>query len=158
MKYYMYHALSWPELLYVAENDEGEIVGYVMAKMDEDHPNEPPHGHITSISVLRPYRKLGIATKLMRASNYAMQTVYDAEFCSLHVRVTNRAAISLYKDVLGFDIMQVEEKYYADGEDAYDMRLTFVKKKKEEQKKEEKKEIQEVKENKPAPKKKKKRR
>lgn len=31
-----------------------------------------------------------------------MKTIYDAEFVSLHVRVTNRAAIGLYKEVLGF--------------------------------------------------------
>jgi peptide alpha-N-acetyltransferase len=43
------------------------------------------------------------------------------------VRVTNRAAIGLYKDVLGFEIVKCEEKYYADGEDAYDMKLTFNK-------------------------------
>ena len=72
MKYYLYHAMSWPQLLYIAEADNGEIVGYVMAKMeDEDENTEKPvgsHGHITSISVLRSYRKLGLATKLMRAS------------------------------------------------------------------------------------------
>ena len=63
----------------------------------------------------------------MRASQYAMKTIYDSEYCSLHVRVGNRAAIALYKDVLGFEIRNVDEKYYADGEDAYDMRLTFKK-------------------------------
>ena len=48
----------------------GKVVGYVLAKMeDEDEKNNKiPHGHITSISVLRDYRKLGIATKLMRAA------------------------------------------------------------------------------------------
>jgi hypothetical protein len=33
MKYYLYHALSWPQVSYVAENEGGEIVGYVLAKM-----------------------------------------------------------------------------------------------------------------------------
>lgn len=28
-------------------------------------PSEPPHGHVTSISVLRSYRRLGLAKKLM---------------------------------------------------------------------------------------------
>ena len=125
MKYYLYHALSWPELLYVAESDKGKIVGYVMAKMeDEDlEKDEPIHGHITSISVLRSHRKLGIATKLMRASQHAMKTIYEAEYCSLHVRRGNRAAIALYKDVLGFEVVKIDDKYYADGEDAFDMRV-----------------------------------
>jgi hypothetical protein len=29
----MYHELSWPQLLYVAEDYDGKIVGYVLAKM-----------------------------------------------------------------------------------------------------------------------------
>lgn len=33
MKYYFYHGLSWPQLSYVAEDEEGRIVGYVLAKM-----------------------------------------------------------------------------------------------------------------------------
>ncbi len=133
MKYYLYHALSWPSLLYVAEDDNGKIVGYVMAKMEDDEDKDKEggvHGHITSISVLRSHRKLGIATKLMRASQHAMKTIYDAEYCSLHVRVTNRAAIALYKDVLNFQVINVDEKYYADGEDALDMRLYFKEPKK----------------------------
>lgn len=52
-----------------------------------------------------------------------MRTIYDAEYCSLHVRRGNRAAISLYKDVLGFRVVKIDDKYYADGEDALDMRV-----------------------------------
>ena len=33
MKYYFYHALSWPQLSHVAEDLNGKIVGYVLAKM-----------------------------------------------------------------------------------------------------------------------------
>ena len=39
--------------------------------------------------------------------------------------MTNRAAISLYKDVLGYEILDTDKSYYADGEDAYDMKLKF---------------------------------
>mmetsp|Transcript_22959 Transcript_22959/g.3782 ORF Transcript_22959/g.3782 Transcript_22959/m.3782 type:complete len:103 (-) Transcript_22959:230-538(-) len=93
LKYYYYHILSWPSLLHVAE-DNGKIVGYVLSKMDDETPNEEVdnHGHITSISVLRSHRKLGIATKLMQAAHRAMQEVYDSEYSSLHVRTGNRAA------------------------------------------------------------------
>ena len=68
-KYYIYHCLSWPCLLHVAEEYDGKIVGYVLAKLDEEEENgNAIHGHITSISVLRTYRKLGLASKLMRHS------------------------------------------------------------------------------------------
>ena len=70
-RYYLYHALSWPQLLFVAEDDNGKIVGYVMAKLEEDDEKKGKKGieaHITSLSTLRTHRKLGIATKLMIAS------------------------------------------------------------------------------------------
>ncbi|KAG8681371.1 N-terminal acetyltransferase A complex catalytic subunit ard1, partial [Ceratobasidium sp. 394] len=66
MKYYMYHSMTWPQLSYVAEDHKGRIVGYIMAKMEEQtKEGEEPHGHVTSISVLRTYRRLGLAKKLM---------------------------------------------------------------------------------------------
>lgn len=42
---------------------------------------------------------------------------------SLHVRVSNKAAIHLYRDTLGFKTEKTESKYYADGEDAFCMKL-----------------------------------
>ena len=128
LKYYFYHAMSWPQLLYVAE-DNGTIVGYVLAKMDDadDDKRESSqiHGHITSLAVLRSHRKMGLATKLMRAAQQAMEDVYEADFVSLHVRVGNRAALTLYRDVLGYEVQGREDKYYADYEDAFDMRKYF---------------------------------
>ena len=29
----MYHSLTWPQLSYVAEDEKGRIVGYILAKM-----------------------------------------------------------------------------------------------------------------------------
>jgi ribosomal protein S18 acetylase RimI-like enzyme len=55
----------------------------------------------------------------------AMKTTYGASYVSLHVRKTNRAALGLYKDTLGFEVVEIESKYYADGEDAYSMRLAL---------------------------------
>lgn len=34
--YYLYHMMSWPHLLMVAEDDNGKIVGYCMAKLEDD--------------------------------------------------------------------------------------------------------------------------
>lgn len=41
------------------------------------------------------------------------------------MRRSNRAAFHLYTETLGYKIHDVEAKYYADGEDAYDMRKYF---------------------------------
>nr|GEW02301.1 N-terminal acetyltransferase A complex catalytic subunit NAA10-like [Tanacetum cinerariifolium] len=85
MKYYFYHILSWPHLLYVAEDYGGKIVGYVLAKMDEDSTTTNEcHGHITSLAVLRTHRKLGLATKLMAAAQNAMEQV-SLSVCLLYL-------------------------------------------------------------------------
>ena len=94
MKYYFYHILSWPQLLYVAEDSKKKIVGYVLAKMEED--SAEVHGHITSLAVLRSHRKMGLAAKLMNAAQSAMEECFGAQYVSLHVRKSNRAAFSLY--------------------------------------------------------------
>eukprot|EP00002_Diphylleia_rotans_P028607 TRINITY_DN5780_c0_g1_i1.p1 TRINITY_DN5780_c0_g1~~TRINITY_DN5780_c0_g1_i1.p1 ORF type:complete len:171 (+),score=49.64 TRINITY_DN5780_c0_g1_i1:66-578(+) len=120
MKYYLYHLLSWPQLSFVAEV-EGKIVGYVLAKMEEEESGEP-HGHITSLAVMRSYRKLAIATRVMQQAEHAMVENYGALYVSLHVRKTNRAARTLYENTLGFSISEEEAKYYADGENAYAMK------------------------------------
>ena len=100
---------------------------------------EEPHGHVTSISVLRSYRRLGLAKRLMiqsresrsrhpahlyfcplplpyDADKYAsveeaMATVYKAAYVSLHVRKSNRAALGLYRDTLGFTVKDIEKGY-----------------------------------------------
>ena len=77
LKYYLYHALSWPQLSYVAVDlsrppkfpgEPPKIVGYVLAKMEEEPTDGISHGHITSLSVMRTHRRLGLAEKLMRQS------------------------------------------------------------------------------------------
>ena len=101
---------------------------------EEDVPEgEEVHGHVTSISVLRSYRRLGLAKKLMIQSRMftfvvilqthsdvslqhteeAMATIYKASYVSLHVRKSNRAALSLYRDTMGFAVVNIEKKYCA---------------------------------------------
>lgn len=74
LKYYLYHALSWPQLLFVAvdepvEGDDGEprVVGYVLAKMDEeaaDGKQAGLRGHITSLAVARSHRSARLLLRL----------------------------------------------------------------------------------------------
>lgn len=40
-----------------------------------------------------------------------MRDVFGAKYVSLHVRETNRAAIGLYRDTLGFEVHGVEKGY-----------------------------------------------
>ena len=108
--------------------------------MEEEPSDGVQHGHITSLSVMRTHRRLGLAEKLMRQSRMsifpqqqdktlipgaekAMAETYNAKYVSLHVRVSNKAALALYRDTLGFKVDGTEAKYYADGEDAYGMKM-----------------------------------
>ncbi|KAE8374477.1 acyl-CoA N-acyltransferase [Aspergillus bertholletiae] len=146
LKYYLYHALTWPQLSFVAvvrpkngyskhtaaggaatlSEQYPKVVGYVLAKMEEEPTDGVAHGHITSLSVMRTHRRLGIAERLMRMSQRAMAESHRAHYVSLHVRVSNTAALRLYRDTLGFKVETVESKYYADGEDAYAMRMDLT--------------------------------
>ncbi|CAL5873448.1 uncharacterized protein PFLUO_LOCUS7727 [Penicillium psychrofluorescens] len=147
LKYYLYHALTWPQLSFVAvvrprggyktataggpgaagdvSGQYPKVVGYVLAKMEEEPSDGVQHGHITSLSVMRTHRRLGIAERLMRMSQRAMSESHRAHYVSLHVRMSNTAALRLYRDTLGFEVEKIESKYYADGEDAYAMHLNL---------------------------------
>lgn len=74
---------------------------------NEDSP--APYGHITSLAVHRPYRRLGIAEKLMRQAGAflflerSLRDIYKVDNVTLHVRMSNAAAFKVYKDVLRFE-------------------------------------------------------
>eukprot|EP01053_Blabericola_migrator_P007113 Blabericola_migrator_1__7112@NODE_35_length_17941_cov_94_946347_g31_i0_p12_GENE_NODE_35_length_17941_cov_94_946347_g31_i0NODE_35_length_17941_cov_94_946347_g31_i0_p12_ORF_typecomplete_len169_score22_12Acetyltransf_1/PF00583_25/3_5e10Acetyltransf_10/PF13673_7/4_7e06FR47/PF08445_10/1_7e05Acetyltransf_9/PF13527_7/1_9e05Acetyltransf_7/PF13508_7/0_00026_NODE_35_length_17941_cov_94_946347_g31_i01471615222 len=120
-KFYFYHLLSWPHCVLIGEDATRQVAGYVLAKMENEGGSEKskPSGHVTSLSVLRTHRQAGLAKNLMKAAHTAMFETYDGHESSLHVRVSNAGAFSLYCDVLSYKISRVEDKYYADDEDAF---------------------------------------
>lgn len=63
-----------------------------------------------------------------------MVDYYSASFASLHVRVSNRPALYMYKENLGFEILGIEKGYYADKEDAYKMKKFFKEAEREKEK------------------------
>ena len=110
--------ISYPRLVYVVKDYRKKIVGYVMGIMDEE--SMECRAHIVSVAVLRTHRKLGLATKLMTLAHNAME-VFGAWYVCLKVRKSKLEAFQLYNQSLGYIIHGIEDKYYADGEDAYDM-------------------------------------
>jgi ribosomal protein S18 acetylase RimI-like enzyme len=42
-----------------------------------------------------------------------MRAAHRARYVTLHVRVSNRAALGLYRDALGFSVLETEKKYCA---------------------------------------------
>lgn len=115
---------NWGKSFFVAESPSGEVVGYVMCRV-EWKPGFfkkllTKSGHIVSIAVLAQHRGKGLGYGLMAL---AMRSLYYEYGCSetyLEVRVSNTPAIELYKK-LGYREVKREKAYYLDGEDAYVM-------------------------------------
>uniref|UniRef100_A0A8D0B5Y5 N-terminal amino-acid N(alpha)-acetyltransferase NatA n=1 Tax=Salvator merianae TaxID=96440 RepID=A0A8D0B5Y5_SALMN len=93
MKYYFYHGLSWPQLSYIAEDENGKIVGYVLA-------------------VKRSHRRLGLAQKLMDQASRAMIENFNAKYVSLHVRKSRLSLSYRIKDAYAMkrDLTQMAEE------------------------------------------------
>ncbi len=121
--FWLEHIRRWNKAFYVAEVN-GVVVGYVMPRVEEGigyiKPIRRTLGHIVSIAVKRKYRRRGLATMMMNATLLALKHEYGVEEVYLEVRVSNIAAINLYKK-LGFQIVKTLYAYYLDGEDAYVM-------------------------------------
>jgi ribosomal-protein-alanine N-acetyltransferase len=114
----------FPETFVVAE-ENGQVVGYIMCRIEVGLSNFGlggliKKGHVVSIAVLPEHRRRGVAEAVIKKSMENMQAFYKAKQCYLEVRITNEAAIGLYKK-LGFDVTRTIHGYYADGEDAYVM-------------------------------------
>lgn len=115
--------LNYPETFIVAEVDN-RIVGYIMCRIETSLSGFGlfKRGHVISIAVLPEYRRRGIGEALLREALKAMVEYYGVKECYLEVRVSNTPAINLYKKI-GFEIGRIIRGYYADGEDAYLMRI-----------------------------------
>ncbi|HEX7556922.1 MAG TPA: N-acetyltransferase [Leptolinea sp.] len=72
---------------------------------------------ITTVGVDPAYRRQGIG----RAMVLAVEKLYRRPLISLCVRVSNLGAIQLYEN-LGYRKKRTRRKYYADGEDAFEMK------------------------------------
>ena len=120
---------KFPETFIVAE-ENGEVVGYIMCRIETGLSSSIfrgliKKGHIVSVAVMPPYRRKGIGEALVNKAMKSMQ-LYKAKHCFLEVRITNTAAVDLYRK-LGFEVSRTIGSYYADGEDAYVMKIKLEK-------------------------------
>ncbi len=111
---------SCPTAFLVAEVPN-RIVGYIMCRMEHGFSDIKRlkfvrKGHIISVAVLPEYRRIGIASDLVRRALSALREM-NAEECYLEVRTINEAGLALYGK-LGFSLAKNVPHYYADGADA----------------------------------------
>jgi [ribosomal protein S18]-alanine N-acetyltransferase len=96
-------------VVYVEAGGAGRVSGYLVSWRVEDEL------HIANLAVHPERRKRGIAEKLL---HHCLNAEADAAWAGLEVRVSNRAALTLYRK-LGFRQTGVRREYYADSrEDA----------------------------------------
>ncbi|KAK4695898.1 hypothetical protein P7C71_g1933, partial [Lecanoromycetidae sp. Uapishka_2] len=140
--FYLHYLSKWPSLFTVAEDQDGNIVGYIMGKVEEDPPWRqftehylPWHGHVTALTVAPQYRRLGMAQILTKALERGCEEE-KAWFVDLFVREGNKTAVGLYEGI-GYSVFRAVVNYYnddptgqRDGEDAYDMRKPLSRDKK----------------------------
>lgn len=115
--------LRLPRSVVMDDDDEELLSAYNNNNMI---PCRQVLGHVTSLAVLKPYRRCGVAAELMRQLHYQMQECYPTSLgVGLHVRVSNIAACRLYQQNMGYEVQEIIPGYYQDGEDAYFMRKPF---------------------------------
>jgi ribosomal-protein-alanine N-acetyltransferase len=110
-----------PSAFQVCQIDR-DIVGYTMARIETGLSlysifHRAKKGHTVSIAVRPTYRRKNIATKLLKESIAAM-IAHGATELFLEVRVSNTAAVNLYKN-LGYEVLKEIRHYYRDHESAY---------------------------------------
>lgn len=108
-KFYYYHHLSWPYMMYLAETFDKKIVGYTIMKLDESSRNTSQVVvQVTNMIVSPSYRRLKIGSQLMK------QTINSAiETCGatlIRTKVTDsNSPTSLFLKSIGFRVAQEKE-------------------------------------------------
>ncbi|KLJ08838.1 acetyltransferase [Blastomyces silverae] len=135
LHFYLTYLMKWPSLFNVVEDRDGQIIGYIMSKLESQRASmrhsehyTPWHGHITVLTIAPAWRRLGHARRLTESLERASDR-NDAWFVDLYVRAGNTIAVGMYKG-MGYSVFRRVVNYYSDdptgmseeGEDAFDMR------------------------------------
>ena len=103
---------------FVAEVD-GEIAGFILAETWARRRLAT----IITLDIRREFRRLGIATELLKTTEEVLRSEKMRKY-DLQVDVGNPGALSFYRKH-GFQIVRMLPRYYANGNDAYQMVKTL---------------------------------
>jgi len=119
LNFYMQYLARWPEYCLMAVTPNHSNMAYILGKAEGT--GRLWHGHVTAVTVGPPYRRQGMAQKLMNYLENVTINRHNAYFVDLFVRVSNTVAIEMYK-AFGYSMYRTVLGYYANDENAYDMR------------------------------------
>ncbi len=100
--------LTWPDVIRLKAVDGGEMIGFIAG---DPRPSQG-EAWIATLGVDPGYQRSGIGLELLHACEGQVQL----SRVKLTVRISNDAAISLYKKA-GYRTVDIWNKYYNDGED-----------------------------------------
>lgn len=125
LTFYLHYLTRWPDYFIVGEHPNGEMMAYIMGKVEGDGENW--HGHVTALSVASTYRRTNLAAKLMTELENVSERK-QAYFVDLFVRQSNHVAMTMYER-LGYNVYRRVLDYYSGDpdEDAFDMRKSLSK-------------------------------
>jgi len=102
-------------------------IGCVVCKIDEEGDGSKKSslsGYIAMLAVDTSYRRSGIGTTLVKRAVQRMRK-RGCSSVTLETEVSNKAAIRLYEERLGFVREELLVRYYLNWGDAYRLRLWF---------------------------------
>lgn len=111
--YYIMHFLESPEFITLVTAQEGRIIGYVTARVENFEGK--CMGHIYSIAVKPEYRRKRVGSILLKTVEENLRK-RGAKVCYLEARKDNAVAINFYLKH-GYRVFEVLRGYYGDGED-----------------------------------------
>lgn len=98
---------------------DNDLVGFAVGVVEPEF-----RGHVVVLGVSPDFRRLGVATELMRQLEDGFRT-RDIHLVHLEVRTTNAGARSLYER-LGFRVAGRRLGYYTNGDDGFLMVKTLL--------------------------------
>ena len=137
---YRYFLHRWPQLCILAvpsDSNDKRPIGCVVCKIDAkrncemhaaaknnevDGSMKVYTGYIGMLAVEKEYRRSGIGTALALRAIQRMQQL-GCQSIQLETEVTNKGAMRLYEDRLGFIREELLVKYYLNWNNAYRLRL-----------------------------------
>lgn len=110
----VYNEIQSPYSFFLLASSHGEPVAFIAVSLKRGQM------HITNVATKPSFQKQGLASFLIESAADIGRQI-DQRMMSLEVRVSNKGAIRLYKQ-LGFKEVYVKKNYYEDnGEDALEM-------------------------------------
>ncbi|MCS6806016.1 MAG: N-acetyltransferase [Acidobacteriota bacterium] len=116
------HYITTPRsLTLVAEDDNGQIVGFIVAQVEcwRKQAPQPPQlwGHIITIDILPSFRRHGLGQALLKEAEQWLMS-QGCVLIELEVSIENAPAIAFYQKN-GYRPCWLLSRYYPDGTDAY---------------------------------------